>query len=210
MSNHWLCNNTYNMPTKNRRKIKIVALIVSADKLALISANVAHKRITFFRPHVSAKKPQKCELTTIPKKAIDDISPCSVVVIFKSHEAYGITKAMLMFSMVAPINAIPESATMRMLKRPLPAICIASSSVNCLVPSLSVFPRVSPVFEREKIWGIKFCVISWKKSDLREWFDGNSCWCYTFPSFHVVFNTYQHRDYSFFRNHLIFMRNWLE
>lgn len=136
------------MPTKNRRKIKIDALIVNADRMALIRAHIAHKRITFFRPHVSAKKPQKCELTTIPRNAIDEIRPCSFVVIFISQKAYGVTKAMLMFSMVAPINAIPENITIRMLKRPLPAICIASSSVNFLVPSLSVFPRVSSAFER--------------------------------------------------------------
>lgn len=95
-------------------------MIVNADRNALIRAQVAVKRITFLRPHVSAKKPQKCELITIPRNAIDEINPCSVVVIFKSQNAYGNTKAMLIFSMVAPINTIPDRITIATLNRPLP------------------------------------------------------------------------------------------
>lgn len=112
----------YNMPTKNRKKINRIALIVNADKRALISAHVAVNRMTFLRPQVSAKKPQKCELTTIPRNAIDEINPCSVVVIFKSQKAYGRTKAMLIFSIVAPINAMPVTMIMSTLNRPLPSI----------------------------------------------------------------------------------------
>lgn len=110
------------MPTKKRKNTITEALIVNADKKALTSAHVAVKRITFFRPQVSAKNPQKCELTTIPRNAIDEISPCSVVVICKSQNAYGKTKAMLIFSIVAPINAMPVRMIMSTLNRPFPSI----------------------------------------------------------------------------------------
>lgn len=65
-------------------------------------------------------KPQKCELTTIPRNAIDEARPVSAVVIFRSQLAYGRTKAMLMFSIVAPIIASPDIITMSLLKRPFP------------------------------------------------------------------------------------------
>lgn len=96
------------------------AFIANADKKALINEHVAESFMTFFRPHVSAIKPQKCELITIPRKAIDDTRPNSVVVIFKSQFAYGRTKATLIFSIVAPINATPDIAVISILNRPLP------------------------------------------------------------------------------------------
>lgn len=113
---------TYKMPTKNRNKIITVAFIANADNIAQISAPIAVNRMVFFRPHVSAKKPQKCELITMPRNATDEINPCSVVVIFKSHFAYGKTNAMEIFSMVAPIIASPADIIMRQLNRPVPAI----------------------------------------------------------------------------------------
>lgn len=116
--------NTYKMPTKNRKTIIMVAFIANADSKALINAHIDAKRIVFFLPAVSAKKPQKCAEITMPKNAIDEISPCSVVDIFKSHFAYGSTKAMLIFSMVAPINTSPDAIIIRQLNRPVPAILL--------------------------------------------------------------------------------------
>lgn len=110
------------MPTENRNKIISVAFIANADRRALINAQIADNRIVLFRPHVSAKKPQKCELITMPRNATDEINPCSVVVISKSHFAYGNTNAMLIFSMVAPISTRPDDKIMRRLNRPVPVI----------------------------------------------------------------------------------------
>lgn len=101
------------MPTKNRNKIISVAFVANADRNALITAQIAVNRIVLFRPHVSARKPQKCELITMPRNATDEINPCSVVVIFKSHFAYGSTNAMLMFSIAEPIRTKPDDKMMR-------------------------------------------------------------------------------------------------
>lgn len=45
---------------------------------------------TFFRPHVSARKPQKYDVDTIPRNDTDDRIPCCDIVKFKSHFAFGI------------------------------------------------------------------------------------------------------------------------
>lgn len=78
---------TYKIPTKNRSKIIMVAFIANAESSALISAHTAAKRMVFFLPHVSAKMPHVCELMTMPRNATDEINPCSVSVINKSHLA---------------------------------------------------------------------------------------------------------------------------
>lgn len=112
----------------------MVALVANADKIALIIAHTDANLIVFFRPQVSAKNPQKCELITIPKKAIDEIMPCSVVVIVKSHFAYGNTNAMEIFSMVAPIKTSPDAITMSQLNRPVPATINNEVSLNHFYP----------------------------------------------------------------------------
>lgn len=44
---------------------------------------------TFCLPQVSAKKPQKYDVETIPRNDTDDKIPCCAIVNFKSHFAYG-------------------------------------------------------------------------------------------------------------------------
>lgn len=118
------------MPTKNRKRIMSVTFIANADSRALTSAQTAVRRIVFFRPHVSAKNPQKCDVITMPRNATDEIRPCSVVVIFKSRFAYGSTSEMLMFSMVAPIKTSPDEIIIRILNRPDPAVNLSSEHLD--------------------------------------------------------------------------------
>lgn len=56
----------YLIPTNNRVKINIIIDIDNADKMAQRKAPSKAVRNTLRRPHVSAKNPQKCELTTMP------------------------------------------------------------------------------------------------------------------------------------------------
>lgn len=77
-------------------------------------------RITFRRPHVSARKPQQCELTTIPKNPIELTRPCSYVVKCKSHLAYGKTILMLIFSIAMPNVQRPLVKTRNILNFPWP------------------------------------------------------------------------------------------
>lgn len=79
--------NTHNIPTQSLNNIKVVAFIAKADESAPSKAHAEHKRMTFCLPQVSHINPQKCELMTIPRNAIDDTKPCSVIDIFKSQFA---------------------------------------------------------------------------------------------------------------------------
>lgn len=104
----------------NLRTISDQAFTENADKRAKIKAHVAHSRTTFFLPKnlQSARKPQKCELITMPKNGIEEASPSCVIVIFKSQSAYGRTKDRLIFSIVAPIITSPDKNTIIILNRP--------------------------------------------------------------------------------------------
>lgn len=62
---------------------------------------------TFNRPHVSAMKPQKCDVRTTPIKPIALIKPCSETVISMSHLAAGKTNAMLSPSIMTPNSEKP-------------------------------------------------------------------------------------------------------
>lgn len=64
-------------------------------------------RITFWRPHVSDRKPQKCELTTMPRNDMEFSRPCSVVDMAMSHLTNGITKLMFTFSIAMPMVLRP-------------------------------------------------------------------------------------------------------
>lgn len=67
--------------------------------------------ITFFRPCVSARKPQRCELNIIPTNAMADKTPLSFVVKSKSHSATGRIKLMLKVSNKTVLKIDPLSIT---------------------------------------------------------------------------------------------------
>lgn len=81
--------NTYEAPDKNRSIIRTYLFAANADENEKMNAIAADKRKTFFRPHVSAKKPHKCDENTIPKYDIPLSTPCSCIVNSRSHLAYG-------------------------------------------------------------------------------------------------------------------------
>lgn len=58
---------TYNPPAINRNRIIEIVFTAKHDANENTNAPVAATRNTFFRPQVSAKKPQKCDVNTIPK-----------------------------------------------------------------------------------------------------------------------------------------------
>lgn len=78
--------------------ISIMAEVENADntekKKPLSSANCSE----FLRPHVSVRKPQKCELTTMPKNPIESKTPCCISVNSISHFADGTTNPMFISS----------------------------------------------------------------------------------------------------------------
>lgn len=80
---------TYNAPAKKRSKIIEDVFVANVDKNEKQKPPIAATRITFFLPQVSAKKPQKCDVNTIPQYDIALSKPCASVVNSKSHFAYG-------------------------------------------------------------------------------------------------------------------------
>lgn len=68
---------------------------------------VAHVRKTFCLPHVSAMKPQNCNVKQMPKNDIELNTPCSVVVRSKSHFALGNIKLTFRFSSKPPKTLKP-------------------------------------------------------------------------------------------------------
>lgn len=113
-------------PTKNRKKIIIIISVRSADVIDVMNARLAVKRITFRRPHVSAKRPNKCEPITIPKNGIEPKTTNSIVVKWISQFAFGSIMATLIFSIVAPIITSPDRITIIVWNRPLSVSRIAS------------------------------------------------------------------------------------
>lgn len=98
---------TYDAPAKKRQIIKMGVLIENAEIKEKMNPPKAAIRITFCRPHVSAKYPQKYEVVMVPRNDIEPKIPCPLVVKFRSHLMYGKTTLILTFSMAAPISAIP-------------------------------------------------------------------------------------------------------
>lgn len=98
---------THNNPTRNRSANIMYVFIENADRNEQTKPSISDVRITFWRPHVSAMKPQKCELTTMPRYETDVNRPCSLVVKCKSHFAYGNINETLIFSRIAPNKLIP-------------------------------------------------------------------------------------------------------
>lgn len=81
--------NSYKAPAQKRQKIKITVLVANPEMKENKNPPNEAAQITFWRPQVSAKNPQKCEVHTMPKKETELKIPCSVVDKFKSHLAYG-------------------------------------------------------------------------------------------------------------------------
>lgn len=100
---------TYKHPTKNLDKIKRNVFVMNPEKKEQQNVRNDANNITFLLPIVSARNPQKYAVTTMPQNGIDENSPSSVVVKFKSQFAYGNTKLALIFSIVAPNITDPEN-----------------------------------------------------------------------------------------------------
>lgn len=100
-------SNTYVNPTRNRVANNIVLFTEKLDSALNRKPNSNENRNTFRRPHVSAIKPQKCELITTPTNATALMTPCSTLLIFSSHFATGSTYPIDMPSAVMPSNAAP-------------------------------------------------------------------------------------------------------
>lgn len=66
-----------------------IVLKAKADKNEQTNPPTAAARKTFWRPHVSAKKPHKWLVKTTPKNEMALSIPCSWVVNSKSHLACG-------------------------------------------------------------------------------------------------------------------------
>lgn len=75
-------------PAKNRNATSAWKFGANADKNEKKNPHNAEIDRTFCRPHVSAKKPQKYEVDTIPRNEMTVKTPFCDVVKFKSHCAY--------------------------------------------------------------------------------------------------------------------------
>lgn len=98
------------MPTNNRVTINIKIFIENADNKAQQKLPVIAIAKTRLRPLVSAKKPHKCELTTMPIYPTEFRNPCSAVDISISHRMYGSTKPILTFSTTTHIIPKPHTS----------------------------------------------------------------------------------------------------
>lgn len=114
---------TYQSPTQNRVISSITLDVDRLDRAENAKPDPNAICITFRRPQVSAIKPQKCEVSTTPKKATALIMPCSVLLMFSSHLAAGSTKAMLRPSMMTANRDVPLTSNRSMWNRPEPRKC---------------------------------------------------------------------------------------
>lgn len=112
------CRPTHDTPTKNRATSHNVILVMKADTNADKKAKNDAYRITFNRPHVSAKKPHICDEQTMPKNGMDENKPDSLTVICNSQSAYGRMMLALIFSRVAPTIIEPHDRNVIMWKSP--------------------------------------------------------------------------------------------
>ncbi len=102
-------SSTYHIPTINRVKSSIMLETLKLDNTENMKPDNNENRSTFNRPHVSAIKPQKCDVRTTPMKPIALIKPCSVVDISMSHLAAGKTNAMFSPSIITPNSENPQA-----------------------------------------------------------------------------------------------------
>lgn len=98
---------TYHIPTTSRVKSNIKLDTEKLDIIENMNPDNNENCNTLSRPQVSARKPQKCEVSTTPIKPIAFINPCSAVVISMSHLAAGKTKAMFSPSIITPKRENP-------------------------------------------------------------------------------------------------------
>ncbi len=69
-----------------------MSIEIDKDKLDVaekMNVDIKARRNDLCLPQVSERKPQKCELQTKPRKAIEFRTPCCDVVNFMSHFAAG-------------------------------------------------------------------------------------------------------------------------
>lgn len=98
---------TYKLPAIKRSRIRTVVFVAIPEKSENTKPPDVATNSTFCLPQVSAKKPQICDVHTTPKYDTDPKIPCSIVVKFKSHRAYGNIKLTAIFSTTVPITAMP-------------------------------------------------------------------------------------------------------
>ena len=102
--------NTYQSPTTNLVAINVP---LENDKLDSAKNTKLIRRVvckTFFRPHVSVTRPQKCDVNITPINPIDFIKPCSEMVKCKSHFAAGSTYVIFISSANTETIAMPLMA----------------------------------------------------------------------------------------------------
>lgn len=109
---------TYDTPTQNRQKISISMDVENTEIMQNMKPAVTDARIALRRPHVSARKPQQCELNTMPINATEFSRPCWYVVNCKSHFAYGMITLTFMFSRPMPRMLRPPAITIYTLNFP--------------------------------------------------------------------------------------------
>lgn len=88
-ANCGLFRKSYQNPTKNLVVISIAIDIEILDNAEKMNVNIKDRRNDLWRPHVSERKPHKCELQTKPRNAIEFRTPCCDVENFISHLADG-------------------------------------------------------------------------------------------------------------------------
>lgn len=100
-----------------------MSIQLTSDRLEIdddrnVQSNV--NRNVRWRPHVSVRKPQKCDATKTPTNPTELMNPCSATDISKSHLAAVITYDMLWFSMTTQIEEAPATARTKYWNRPVP------------------------------------------------------------------------------------------
>uniref|UniRef100_W8BHG3 Uncharacterized protein n=1 Tax=Ceratitis capitata TaxID=7213 RepID=W8BHG3_CERCA len=95
-------------PLRKRNAINIQVLTENAEIIVAVAANTNEHRNALTRPHVSARKPIICELSTIPKKPAEARRPCSVCVAVRSHLINGIIIPTPIVSAITAIKQKPQ------------------------------------------------------------------------------------------------------
>lgn len=156
-----LCSQTHTAPTSNRISVNQSTDVQNADPNAKIKPDSSDACNTFLRPHVSAKKPHKCDVETMPRKPTEFKSPCSVTVTSMSHCIYGNKKLGFTFSKPMPSNAQPAAKMIIILNLP----CSAGAEEEHLVSSQTVSILVLTCLLHCVIVAVSFARITWKNTN---------------------------------------------
>lgn len=113
---------THKAPTRNRASISHTTEPANDDRNANMHPKNSEVCITLRRPQVSARKPHKCALITMPRNAIELSSPCSTAVNCNSHCAYGMIMLTFIFSMPMPNRLKPAASMMNTWNFPCSAV----------------------------------------------------------------------------------------